>query len=154
MIAGSGHRDYVDETTVFRALDAIRSKLRGRSVGVVQGGARGADSLVQHWAQRRGLQYRTVWADWCRYGKAAGPIRNREMIARYCPDVVVAFKDDNLDASLRRGGTEDMVSEALRRRIPVHLYSRDQLALARLVTREGGRLITLDDVTCWRSGVR
>lgn len=49
-------------------------------------------------------------ADWERYGKRAGPIRNRKMLDQG-PDLVVAFGGDK--------GTADCVREARRRGIAV-----------------------------------
>ena len=56
---------------------------------VVSGGARGADSAGKWWAARTGIKVKVFKADWDTHGKAAGPIRNREM-AKYA-DAVVLF---------------------------------------------------------------
>ena len=69
---------------------------------IVSGGARGADSLAERYAHERGLPIRVFpaeWdrhgrlfpAEWNRHGKAAGMIRNREIVA--AADEVVAFWD-------------------------------------------------------------
>lgn len=47
-------------------------------------------------------------ADWKRYGKAAGPIRNQQMIDEGKPDLVLAFHE-NINESR---GTKDMVARA------------------------------------------
>ena len=52
----------------------------GRISRVIEGGARGADTLCRDEAMRRGLPFDTVKAEWDRYGKRAGMLRNREMI--------------------------------------------------------------------------
>ena len=54
-------------------------------------------------------------ADWIRHGRAAGPIRNEQMLREGCPDLVVAFHDD---PGLGRG-TADMVRRALAAGVPV-----------------------------------
>lgn len=46
---------------------------------VVTGDAKGYDSLAKAWANVHGLKYQGYPADWKKYGKAAGPIRNRWM---------------------------------------------------------------------------
>lgn len=46
---------------------------------VVSGGARGIDTEGEHWADRRGCQIKRFLPDWDKHGKAAGPIRNRQM---------------------------------------------------------------------------
>jgi hypothetical protein len=54
----------------------------------MQGGARGADALAKEWAMTKAdLE---IKADWKKYGPAAGPIRNQQMLD-WGPDLVVAF---------------------------------------------------------------
>ena len=77
------------------------------------GAARGADSIADEW-KHLGVDVRPYPADWTRFRKSAGPIRNRQMLDDQ-PDLVVAFHDD-LAASK---GTKDCVEEAARRGIPV-----------------------------------
>lgn len=62
---------------------------------VIHGGAKGADAMADHWAsivQRMGLPVKVEShnADWDRHGKAAGPIRNQEMVDAGA-DVCLAF---------------------------------------------------------------
>jgi hypothetical protein len=54
--------------------------LHGRDVLVATGGARGIDLIGEECAKLRGLIVRTRLPEWNRWGKAAGKIRNREMI--------------------------------------------------------------------------
>lgn len=56
---------------------------------VVSGGARGADILAERYAQKRGLQMIVFPAEWKKYGRRAGFIRNVDII-RAC-DVCFAF---------------------------------------------------------------
>lgn len=58
---------------------------------VVSGGARGADTLAERYAQERGLQMIVFPAEWKKYGRRAGFIRNVDII-REC-DVCFAFWD-------------------------------------------------------------
>jgi predicted Rossmann fold nucleotide-binding protein DprA/Smf involved in DNA uptake len=48
---------------------------------VVSGGAKGIDHLGQRWAAMKRLPCSRFPAEWKRYGKAAGPRRNRQMAA-------------------------------------------------------------------------
>ena len=57
---------------------------------ILQGEAPGADTLAKKWAEERGVECKDFPADWNRYRKAAGPIRNREMFNSGC-DAVIAF---------------------------------------------------------------
>ena len=56
-------------------------------------------------------------ADWNKYHKAAGPIRNQQMLTEGKPTLVLAFHD-NITASK---GTRDMVKRSLKGGLPVYL---------------------------------
>lgn len=66
------------------------------NVEIVSGGARGADRLGEVFAGELGLNLKKFPADWNRFGKGAGILRNEEM-ARYASEtpegVLVAFWD-------------------------------------------------------------
>lgn len=85
---------------------------------LLNGGCRGADRLAAGVAEEFGWLVSTLNADWLRYGKSAGPRRNRAMLDEN-PDIVIAFHD-NIEQSR---GTKDCVNEARRRGIPVRIVS-------------------------------
>lgn len=58
---------------------------------IVSGGAPGADTLAERWADERGIPKLIFPAEWEKYGKAAGPIRNKDIVAN--SDVIIAFWD-------------------------------------------------------------
>lgn len=60
-------------------------------ISIVCGTARGADRLGEKYAKENGFHVAYFPADWERYGKAAGYIRNREMAQN--ADALVAFWD-------------------------------------------------------------
>jgi hypothetical protein len=70
-------------------MDALRAKFG--DFAVIQGGAKGADSLCGLWAKSKGLPTIVVEANWARYDKAAGSIRNQWMLDFCEPNYVVAF---------------------------------------------------------------
>lgn len=78
---------------------------------------RGADMLAQEWATARGVHARAYPADWRRYGRAAGPIRNQQMLDEN-PDVVIAFHA-NIHKST---GTRDMIARANRKGTSTWVY--------------------------------
>ena len=86
-----GGRDFSDEVLCFRSLDGILSRY-GRCE-IVSGHAKGADRLGEKYAEANGLECAVFPADWRRYGRGAGLIRNREMLlyAKQAFPVVVAF---------------------------------------------------------------
>lgn len=80
-----GGRNYSDRNLVFAALDALAPS------AIAEGGARGADALAREWAELHGVPWQTYPAAWISHGRAAGPIRNRQMLAEFKPDLVLAF---------------------------------------------------------------
>jgi len=71
---------------------------------VIEGGYSGADKLAKQWAKLNGINVEEYRADWDKYGVAAGPIRNTQMLDEGRPDFVVAFPGG--------AGTADMVTKA------------------------------------------
>lgn len=72
-----GGRDFHDSAK----MEAVLRKELKRGDTVVHGGARGADALAGDVAGRvLGYKVEVHQADWHRYGKSAGPIRNQRML--------------------------------------------------------------------------
>ena len=78
---------------------------------VIHGGARGADTVAARWAEAHSLEVVKFPADWQRHGRAAGGIRNQQMLDEGHPDAVVAFPGGV--------GTADMVRRAKAAGLPV-----------------------------------
>lgn len=78
----AGGRDYCLTETDTQGLDRIPIS------EVVSGGAPGADASGESYAHFNGLPVRKFPADWQTHGKAAGPIRNRQM-AEYADGVAL-----------------------------------------------------------------
>ncbi len=83
----SGSRCGWAQSTVWAHLDILIGI--DPEVTLVVGGAVGVDIYAENWAIARGVPVEVHKADWKKYGRAAGPIRNREMIIT-C-DRVIAF---------------------------------------------------------------
>jgi hypothetical protein len=81
----TGSRNWSNAELLGRVLDLYKPDL------LVQGGARGADELALQWATAAGVKCVTVPAEWEKYGKRAGPLRNSVMLQRYPGALVVAF---------------------------------------------------------------
>lgn len=97
-----GGRDFSDVHLLSVTLGAI---LEGAGITeIIHGGASGADTLAGRYAVRKGIPVTVFPADWKAHGKAAGPIRNAQMLSEGRPDMVVAFKGGR--------GTDDMIRQA------------------------------------------
>jgi hypothetical protein len=111
-----GDRNWDNWLLIWRELRAL-----GPLTEFVHGDCRGADKMCGHVAKSLGRAVQSVPADWKKYGKAAGPIRNQEMLNRH-PDIglVLAF---HADLSKSRG-TADMVARAEAAGIAVKVVDR------------------------------
>ncbi len=96
------------------AIRQVLSKCLPNSV-IIEGEAEGADRLARSVAEELGLTVEPYPANWAHYGKAAGPIRNKQMLDNGQPDIVIYFHDD-LAKSV---GTRHMVKQAIQRGIAV-----------------------------------
>ena len=97
-----GGRAFDDRDMLNAALDKVHQE-RGFTL-LIAGGARGADTLAEEWANAVGLPCTVYRADWENLGRKAGPIRNQQMLDEGRPDLVVAFPGGR--------GTADMVGRA------------------------------------------
>ncbi len=100
-----GGRNYDDRFNVYRHLDRITfergwitpEELRDDvgnylpEVVIISGAANGADQCAIDWAVVNWTGLEEYPAQWDKYGKRAGYIRNQQMLDEGKPDLVVAF---------------------------------------------------------------
>lgn len=78
-------------------------------VEIVSGHCQGADMLGERYANEHGCSLRVFSAEWTKYGRAAGPIRNKQMVDYLTTTekgLVVAFVSDNTR------GTRNTIAQA------------------------------------------
>lgn len=88
-----GSRSFNNKSLLYSICQTLAN---GNNIKVISGGAKGADSLARDFAKSYDYEYTEMLADWDRYGKRAGYIRNCEMhkeLAKYEHRVCVAFWD-------------------------------------------------------------
>lgn len=112
-----GDRNWTDEAK-------IRAELRAAyhlwpDMILCHGAARGADTIAGTIAESLGVPVTPFPADWKRFGRRAGPIRNRQMLREFRPTRALAFHD-HIEQSK---GTKDMVGAARAAGIPTFVYS-------------------------------
>lgn len=95
---------------------------------IISGGARGADTMAARYAHEHNINFLCFTADWTRYGKAAGHIRNSQMID--VADAVLAFPLED------SRGTYDTVRKAKEKGIQVVIHKKDELPLWSVHSRE------------------
>lgn len=80
-------------------------------LAVIHGGCRGADLLAGSVCDEMGICTEVYPADWQKHGKAAGPIRNQQMLTDGKPDVVIAFHP-SIETSRGTGGMVKLARDA------------------------------------------
>ena len=106
----TGSRHWTDRWVIEDSLFKLTKEYPLNHV-LIHGGARGADTiaheLIRKWVEN-GYSWRieTHPANWNKYGRAAGPIRNAQMLTEGKPDICLAFP---LPGSR---GTGDMIRKA------------------------------------------
>lgn len=115
VVTGSRNADEKDGERIMLTLDAIERRNKGRRIVVHHGGAKGADSYAAKWASQ-GIRREEAphLADWSRHGRAAGPIRNKEMLRSAKHEIVLAFPKGESK------GTRGAMREAKRLGLKVH----------------------------------
>ena len=73
LITGSRYRPAID---VYKVLD----RYKGSVNEIIVGDATGADEAARTWAVSNGVDLTVHRADWSAHGRAAGPMRNQEMV--------------------------------------------------------------------------
>jgi hypothetical protein len=109
IIAGSRNENRYD--IVANAIDLSEYKV----TKIISGGCRGVDKLGEQYAKDHKIPFQVFKAEWSRYGKAAGPVRNQKM----------AESADALIAILYPGskGTRSMIKIALKQGLKVFVYT-------------------------------
>ena len=94
----------------WKRMDIIERELKKfpSDTVVIHGVAIGADALGASIAEKLGFEVIPFPAKWKIYGRAAGPIRNQEMLDVGKPELVLAFHENISESK----GTKDMVNRA------------------------------------------
>jgi hypothetical protein len=105
LVCGSRH---------FNNYELLEEKLNEIEITtIIEGEAKGADRLGRRYGEERGIEVLRFPALWDKHGKAAGPIRNKQMLDEGRPELVVAFRGPN------SRGTQNMINQATKAGIPV-----------------------------------
>jgi len=97
-----GDRNWSHKAIIQKILSSIKPDV------VIEGEARGADSMAREVAESLEIVVEKYPANWEKYGKSAGMVRNTQMLKEGKPDLVLAFHDDIENSK----GTKNMVAQA------------------------------------------
>lgn len=113
IIAGS--REYNNYEEAAKLIDKFIKDVNSSNVVIVSGGAKGADKIGEEYAARNDLDCVVYKANWGKYGKQAGIIRNGEMAKN--ADCLLAFWDGE------SRGTYNMINTAKKRKLKVRVFN-------------------------------
>lgn len=86
---------------------------------IIEGEARGVDMMARVAAEYLGIEVQRFPADWKKYGRKAGPIRNQAMIDEGKPDFIMAFHDNFKNSH----GTKNMIEKAKKAGIRYRIFT-------------------------------
>jgi hypothetical protein len=112
-----GSRNFTDEKLFKEKIIPILAHLE-EEVVIISGGAKGADTLAENYANQNNLKMIVIKPDWKKYGRGAGIVRNTEIINQ--SDMVIAFWDG------QSKGTKDSVSKAKKLGKVVHVIKLEE----------------------------
>ena len=98
-----GSRNFTDYSVVEKAVDEY-IQLIGQPSLIISGGAKGVDTLAEQYAEAHKISKLIFQANWAKYGKRAGPIRNKEIVNE-CTHVIAFVATDSV-------GTKDTITQA------------------------------------------
>lgn len=109
-----GGRAYSDRETLDRALNILHERFPAMTV--ITGGAGGADRMASAWAKINRIPQEIYPAEWRKFGRAAGPKRNDQMLgallsyrAAGCAVGIVAFPGGAGTGDMKRRAAESGV---------------------------------------------
>lgn len=111
----AGSRSIVEYETVKKAIDDSNFNIDT----VISGCARGVDTFGEQWATENNIKIERFPADWNRYGKRAGYLRNEEMAK--VADALIAVWDGE------SRGTGHMIKLAQKYNLRIYIHNIDGL---------------------------
>lgn len=101
----AGCRNYNNYNEAKEYIDCCISEIRKKNtIIIISGCCSGADKLGERYAEENGFQIERYPAEWKKYGRSAGPKRNRKMAE--VSDYVICFWDG------KSRGTKSMIDFA------------------------------------------
>ncbi len=100
-----GSRSFNDYPLLEKTLNEIISNIqqtrrvgREEPITIISGGANGADTWAEIYSIKHNCELQVFEAEWDKYGKKAGPMRNKQIVE--ASDMIVAFWDGESKGTL------------------------------------------------------
>lgn len=115
ILAIVGYRNFNDYD---RFVDEITARYDVTDIDeIVSGACQGTDTLAEKFAAAQKIPFVAFHADWQRYGKAAGPKRNTQIVDR-CTDLIAFLSKESR-------GTLDSIAKAKKADRVLHVVDID-----------------------------
>lgn len=114
----TGSRDWADRDRLENAIIDLHNwhPFQWEDVVIVHGDCpTGADAMAEYFATATAIKTERHPADWKKYGRAAGPKRNQQMVDLGA-EVVLAFRNPG------SRGTQDCINRAIKAGLNVKVY--------------------------------
>ena len=113
-IVVAGCRDYDNYHEAEEYIDSCINGMKSECEFLfISGGCHGADALGERYAREHGYKIKRYPAEWEKYGRAAGPMRNRKMAE--IADFIICFWDG------KSRGTKTMIDFATEKGKPLKI---------------------------------
>lgn len=110
-----GYRNYNDYENfcieVNKYLNGVKPEM------IISGGATGVDTMAQRYAQEYNIKMEIYLAEWNKYGKKAGPLRNSQII-KYSTDILAFVSKKSI-------GTIDTINKAIKENKKIKIINLD-----------------------------
>jgi hypothetical protein len=113
IMVGSGSRQVKDKNYIFKTLDVLARIMNFDKFYL--GDAKGADTIMAAYCLERDIEFEVTEADWATHGKAAGPIRNGEMLQKalgHSDGKVTLVAFPHRDTTIQSRGTWNTIQQA------------------------------------------
>ena len=113
LVSGDRYWKWEDRHVILRAIEKLNPSI------IIHGGAKGVDTIAGAIGRYLEIEVIVFPAEWYKYGKAAGSIRNEQMIIEGKPDYLLACHPCIQDSK----GTKHMIERAKKYKIPYTLIT-------------------------------
>ena len=112
----TGSRNFTDSVALKKAIEEVRKRQDETITIILHGGAKGADTLAQNWANENKVSTQIIKPNYKKYnGKTAPLIRNKELIKLADCTLALYTKE-------RTGGTWYTSQETIKANKPLYEY--------------------------------
>jgi hypothetical protein len=117
LVSGDRYWKWEDRLIILKEIKKLNPEV------IIHGGARGVDYIAGKVGEHLKIKVIIYPAQWHIYGKAAGTIRNLQMIEEGKPDFILGFHTDIENSK----GTKHMMRQAVKYQIPYKLIEEKEL---------------------------